>query len=175
MRGSQQVLRLCRASPHQRDRDPDLRTAMGPNRSDVASSLDPPRSEAAASSRTGLAVPAHVQLFTTLTSAHIGWRLLSGNNREIGRGANAFPDVECAVVAIKQSQLLVAAFEPRIRRIATSHWRWELLSADVPHIASGHSFDRQIRCEQGLEQFLSVFITAPISSGLMVSGSRRGR
>lgn len=118
---------------------------------------------------------AHVQLFTTLTSAGIHWRLLSGNNRDVGRGQHAYLDVESAVVAIKQLQQLVTEFDQRVRRIATSRWRWELLLGEKLAITSGHAFDRQIRCEQGMVQFLAVFDLAPIGDGLMVSGSRRGR
>ncbi len=118
---------------------------------------------------------AHVQLFTTLSTTQIRWRLLSGNNREVGRGAAAYPDVDAAVAAIRQSQVMITEFNRRVRRVTSNHWRWELLCSDIAHIASGHPFDRQIRCEQGLEQFLSLFVAAPIGDAVMVSGSRRGR
>ena len=118
---------------------------------------------------------AHVQLFTTLATAHVRWRLLSGNNRELGRGAVLYPDTDAAIMAIEQSRILLAQFQCQVRRVVGGHWRWELLSANVPHIESGRQFDRQIRCEQGLAQFMSLFTIATISDNVMISGSRRGR
>ena len=84
-------------------------------------------------------------------------------------------DADAAIVAIVQSQVLLAQFQSQVRRVSGGQWRWELLAANVTHIESGHQFDRQIRCEQGLAQFMSLFTIATISDNVMISGSRRGR
>jgi hypothetical protein len=121
------------------------------------------------------AMGGHVQLFTLRPRPEVHWRLLSGNNREVGRGAEMYADVEAAIVAIKQFQLRVVELVPQVGRASPNHWRWTLSLAATTVVASGHPFDRQIRCKQALAQFLSLFSSAPIGDGLMASGSRRGR
>ena len=118
---------------------------------------------------------AHVQLFTLRPGPEIHWRLLGGNNREVGRGAERYADVEAAIVAIKHIQLRVADLVPQVGRATPNQWRWTLSLDGTIVVASGHAFDRQIRCEQALAQFRLLFGSAPIGDGLMASGSRRGR
>src|SRR5262245_52634477 len=113
---------------------------------------------------------AHVQLFTTLAKAGVKWRLLSGNNREVGRGEHVYADVEAAVVGIKQLQLMIGDFDQRIRHVPSGQWRWELLANEEPAVGSARGFDRQIRCELAMQQFLTLFDLAPIGDGVMVSG-----
>ena len=117
----------------------------------------------------------HVQLFASGATAPVRWRLLSGNNRDMGRGVDLFDDAEACRVALKQLQTDAADLLPKVRRLSPSSWQWEIVLDGVAVAAAGHTFDRLIRCEQGMTQFLEHFAAAPIGGGVMLSDSRRWR
>jgi hypothetical protein len=117
----------------------------------------------------------HIQLFSLAVNAPVRWRLLSGNNRDMGRSLDEFDDVESCRVALKQLQVDAADLVARVRRLTPSSWQWEITLDEQPIASSGHPFDRLIRCEQGMTQFVTHFATAPIGATLMVSESRRWR
>lgn len=115
----------------------------------------------------------HIQLFSRTFGAPVRWRMLSGNNREIGRGVESYPDLESCRIGVKEMQSQLHELEPGIRRMTSNEWAW-LLARDSHVIAmSGHGFNRLIRCEQGLAQFLANVREAEIGLTLMVSESRR--
>lgn len=114
----------------------------------------------------------HIQLFATTADAPVQWRLLSGNNREIGRGAETFADTETCRIAVKELQTTVEELESLVRR--DRHvWIWQLVLADRLVAASAHGYDRQIRCQRGLTQFRTELRDAAIGAGLMISQARR--
>jgi hypothetical protein len=115
----------------------------------------------------------HVQMFSSTASDPVRWRLLSGNNREIGRGAMAYPDVETCQIAIKELQSNLDELESRLRRVRPSAWIWELLRDGEMAAFAGHAFDRMIRCRQGLGQFSAQLMDAPVAPVLIVSAARR--
>jgi hypothetical protein len=115
----------------------------------------------------------HIQMFSQTTSDPVRWRLLSGNNREIGRGAIVHADAETCRVAIKEVQAGVEEMEGRLRRVRPSAWIWELLRGGELIAFAGHPFDRMIRCRQGLQQFTDQVVEAPVAPVLIVSGARR--
>ena len=117
----------------------------------------------------------HIQLFALATNAPVRWRLLSGNNRDMGRSLDEYDDPESCRMALKQLQVDAPDLIPRVRRLTPSSWQWEILLDDLPIASSGHPFDRLIRCEQGMAQFIANFATAPVGPTLMVSESRRWR
>lgn len=121
----------------------------------------------------GSGAAGHVQLFTRTADAPVRWRLLSGNNRETGRGAETFPDVETCRVGIKDLQTTIDELDASVRRTSANAWVWQLLLEGRTVAVSGRSFDRQIRCEQGLAHFLQHIRDAEIGSTLMVSDARR--
>lgn len=115
----------------------------------------------------------HIQLFSRSVGEPIRWRMLSGNNREIGRGVDSYPDVESARIGVKELQTLLDALEAGVRRNTSNEWMWHL-SLDGRLVAvSGHGFNRLIRCEQGLTQFQATIRVAEVGPTLMVSDSRR--
>ena len=115
----------------------------------------------------------HIQLFAQTGDSPVRWRLLSGNNREIGRGLVLFTDEEECRLAIKELQCDLGQLVSRIRPTPPNQWAWELRRADQPVAASGHAFDRLVRCERGLAQFIERMAEAPIASTVMVSEARR--
>jgi hypothetical protein len=116
---------------------------------------------------------AHIQLFANTYESPLRWRLLSANNREIGRGVAEFADEEACRLAVKHLQNGIEELESSVRRAASSEWTWELTAAGEPAVRSGHSFARQIRCEQGLLQFRHHVVEAKVGRNVLVSGARR--
>jgi hypothetical protein len=114
-----------------------------------------------------------IQLY--IAAAGVGWRLLSGNNRVIGRNALSFAsEVECRR-AIGELQRQVAGLRGQVRRRNPNHWIWEVHRDGQPVAIAGHPFDRLIRCEQALAAFVEGFADAPVAAVLTDSGSRRWR
>lgn len=115
----------------------------------------------------------HVQLFSRTNAAPVRWRLLSGNNRETGRGVDFYPDIETCRVGVKDFQATIDELDTSVRRTTTNEWAWQLLQSGQLVAVSGRSFDRMIRCEQGLAHFLEHIREAEIGAALMVSNARR--
>jgi hypothetical protein len=115
----------------------------------------------------------HVQLFSTTPDAPVRWRLLSGNNRETGRGVESYADAESCRVGIKDLQATLDELDASVRRTGANQWVWQLLLDGQAVAVSGRSFDRLIRCEQGLAHFLEHIRDAEIGATLMVSSARR--
>lgn len=116
---------------------------------------------------------AHIQLFARTANSEVQWRLLSGNNREIGRSALSYPDAETCRVEIKELQTISEELESGVRRMSSNEWRWRLTKDGKLVAASSRGFDRLIRCEQGLAHFLAQLTEADISLSVMISSSRR--
>ena len=117
----------------------------------------------------------HVQLFAATANDPIRWRLLCRNNREAGRGAEAFLDAETCRIAVKELQMGVDELVASVRRNGATSWVWQLSRGDRVVVSSGNSYDRLIRCEQSLAQFRERFAEAEIGNGLMITQSRRWR
>jgi hypothetical protein len=120
-----------------------------------------------------VAAGCHVQLFAGTLDAPVRWRLLSGNNREIGRGAESFPDAETCRIAVKEMQCSVDELEATVRRGEGHAWVWQLSFRGRVVAASAHGFDRLIRCNRGLDQFRDELRGAAVGTGVMISQTRR--
>lgn len=116
---------------------------------------------------------AHIQLYASSDGAPIRWRLLGGNNRELGRGAGEFGDRESCVLGIKHLKNVVDDLVVSLQRNDEGSWGWLLCLGGVPVAASGNRYDRQIRCKQGVAQFIAAFRICEVGSGLMLTQSRR--
>ena len=115
----------------------------------------------------------HIQLFAKDEFAPVRWRLLSGNNRELGRGTGEFSDSESCRLGIKHLQNIAADLEHGVHRSGSCNWTWALSLGGVLVASSGHRYDRLIRCRQGLAHFVVQFETCEVGPGLMVAASRR--
>jgi hypothetical protein len=115
----------------------------------------------------------HIQLFSATPNSPVRWRLLSGNNRDAGRGTESYPDAESCRIGVKQLQAAISELEPSLRRTALNEWVWQVSLRGQVVAVSGRGFDRLIRCEQGLRQFVLHIRDAEIGSTLMVTNARR--
>jgi hypothetical protein len=122
---------------------------------------------------TGPATRAHFQLYAESFTAPVRWRLLSGNNRDIGRCAAEFADRESCLLGIKRLLHSLGETQSVVRRAAGNQWIWSLSLRGEPAVVSGHSYDRQIRAEHARQQFLQHAPIATVTETVMVSAARR--
>jgi hypothetical protein len=115
----------------------------------------------------------HILLYAATPDAPVRWRLLSANNREIGRGLLGYPDAESSCIAIKELQRDVAILEPRIKRVEPNRWLWEVYQGRVLVATAGRPFDRLIRCEQSVERFVGQFAYATVTANVIYTAARR--
>lgn len=115
---------------------------------------------------------AHFQLYSVVADGPVRWRLLSRNNRELGRGGIDFSTVEDCALAIKQLQRDVEVYDVSWRRIG-HQWTWALVNDGVETVIAGNRYDRRVRCEQSLQQFVVLAPCASVGLSLMVSTNRR--
>lgn len=112
-------------------------------------------------------------MFALATGKPLQWRLLSGNNRESGRGVLSFSDVESCREAILELQSTLDTTHLQVRRTGNNQWTWQLLIGDVAVAAATREYDRMIRCEQAAQAFLRSLRTAIISDTITISNARR--
>jgi hypothetical protein len=116
----------------------------------------------------------HFQLYAAISGGAVLWRLLSGNNRDLGRSSAGFPDSESCVDAIISMLSLLSILQPSVKPAPKNQWVWALRDSEGSvQAVSGHTYDRQIRCEQGRAQFVRMAPTASIGRAVMVSRTRR--
>ena len=115
----------------------------------------------------------HLQLFASTPTSDVRWRLLSGNNREIARCVDSYPDAESCRIAVKELQASIEDLLPVVRQTEAHRWVWQLSDQDGVVVASAHHFDRLIRCQRGLDQARAELPIATISPGVMFSLARR--
>jgi hypothetical protein len=115
----------------------------------------------------------HILRYATTPDAPVRWRLLSANNREIGRGLVDYPDAESSCIAIKELQRDVAILEPRIKRVEPNRWVWEVYQGRVLVAMAGRTFDRLIRCEQSVERFVGQLGDATVTATVVYTATRR--
>jgi hypothetical protein len=116
---------------------------------------------------------AHFQLFTSDVRGLIKWRLLSGNNRELGRSVRGYLDAETGQLGVKEFVENIELLSASVRRRDDGRWGWALLREDEPWAVCGHPYDRQVRCDQALMIFTELAVEARPGSGVIVSAARR--
>ncbi|MBO0884110.1 MAG: hypothetical protein J2P17_28020 [Mycobacterium sp.] len=130
---------------------------------------------AAPSAREGILRPssAHFQMFAGSGKSPVRWRLLSGNNRELGRSAYACDDAEACRTELEKLLADLDLLESRLRLLAPHRWCWELLRDGFVVAVAGHLFERQVRCHQVLDQFLRDAPLASTSEAVVIGTYRR--
>lgn len=116
---------------------------------------------------------AHFQIFAFDGKTDIRWRLLSANNRELGRGYSLHETAEDCVIAIKTMIGVLEDLVVVTRRREGNLWQWALLADDVPVAVSGHNYDRQIRSQEAVDRFRSQAGVARIGDTVVHTGARR--
>jgi hypothetical protein len=90
------------------------------------------------------------------SSTWCAWRLLSTNNRELGRSYTTFSDpAECAESVALLRTRIDDADAAIVAGLRTGLWHWEVSVNALQIAISPRSFTRQRECEHNLEQFLA--------------------
>ena len=116
---------------------------------------------------------AHIQLYAQTAVSAVRWRLLGGNNRELGRGTGEYSNADVARRAIRRLQQSAGDLEHNLQRGGASSWSWVLSLDGVAIATSGHRYDRLIRCRQGLAHFVEQLARCDVGPGVMLTQSRR--
>ncbi len=116
---------------------------------------------------------AHFQLFALDGKTNIRWRLLSANNRELGRSYSTHPTTDECFAAIISMVAALDGLVVTTRRRDQSLWEWLLFDADRPIAMSGRGHDRQIRSIEAAARFRCYASLAPVSDALAHTGARR--
>jgi hypothetical protein len=115
----------------------------------------------------------HFQLYSSRPGAGVNWRLLSGNNRDLGRGCLFSDDADACRDAIAAVVRGLPVASGVIRPGSQNRWTWALLVDGVTVAVSGRDYDRQVRCEAARAQFVEYAAFAPIGPVVMITGARR--
>ncbi len=116
---------------------------------------------------------AHFQMFSLTPQGEVRWRLLSANNRDLGRGVAAYPDAGACQVAIKELVVELDALQAQVRRRGPSQWQWALLAGADVVVLGAHGYDRQVRCDQAVRHFVEHAALGQIADTLVLAGARR--
>jgi hypothetical protein len=99
-------------------------------------------------------VPVPVDL-GELPSPAICWRLLSANNRQLGRSADVFDDLAACVRAVELLLVGLDDAEPLVtRHRAPVRWTWRVLEGNRVVAMSGRSFEAERQAIRTLDNFL---------------------
>ena len=116
---------------------------------------------------------AHFQMFSMTPQGEVRWRLLSANNRDLGRGVVAYPDASACQVAIKELVVELDALQMQVRRRGVNQWQWALLDGADVVVLGAHGYDRQVRCDQAVRHFVEHAALGHIADNLVLAGARR--
>ncbi len=117
----------------------------------------------------------HFQLYRAAAGAPVGWRLLGGNHRPIGRSAGSFADPTECLHALVGVLSLLDVLDCAVSRQPLNQWGWLLRHQGIDLVASAHSYDRQVRALNAQAQFRRQAAAARINETVMLSATRRWR
>jgi len=105
-------------------------------------------------------------------AAPVRWRLLGANNRELGRGAGPFADLESCQAAVRDLVARVAGATPGIVGDAdhTGAWSWRLDLDGHPVAVSWRTYLRHRECAYSLAHFIGAVPRAVVTSASCAGG-----
>lgn len=93
----------------------------------------------------------------------VTWRLLATNNRDLGRGSEAYPDREACWDAVLKLQRGAAELEAVLIRTGPSSWSWRIqVGSGTVAVASRH-YQRRIQATQAAAVALELIPAAELS------------
>jgi hypothetical protein len=106
--------------------------------------------------------------------APVTWRLLSGNNRDLGRAAASFPDAAACLAGIQR--LRVALATPVVSVSSPdgrSRWTWRIAVDPADGAVSSRVYQRRVQAEAACAVFLNLAVDAPVAGVVRLVGSGR--
>lgn len=105
----------------------------------------------------------------TASAWEITWRLVAGNNHDLGRSPRPFPDAESAREAIEQLRAaldgMTSGLSPDSR---PGRWGWQLRQGTDVTAVSSRWYERQRESRYSLGQFVAAVPVAPLSPTVAV-------
>jgi hypothetical protein len=94
-------------------------------------------------------------------SRAICWRLLSPNNRQLGRSADVFDDLAACLHAVELFLVGLPDAEPLVtRHTGPVRWTWRVLEGNHVVAMSGRSFEAERQAVRTLDNFLASAVFA---------------
>jgi hypothetical protein len=101
----------------------------------------------------------------------VTWRLLSTNNRDLGRAARIFPDIESCLAALRHLRSQLPSAMPVTARSDRTSWVWRIVVAGEDVAVSSRSYHRRVHCEYACTVFLSLVPDATVTDAPRVVSS----
>ncbi len=95
---------------------------------------------------------ARYQFFTRVPSA-IEWRLISANNRELGRCTEPFVDLASCTMAVERLRDGIDGADELVTQDPSGGWRWRLSVQNASVAMSCRAYLRRVECTTTLLQF----------------------
>ena len=99
--------------------------------------------------------------FFTRRPATVEWRLISANNRDLGRSAVPAGSLDACLMVVLDLRATIDRVPDELLADPWRRWRWRLLRDGTPIAVSSRSFLRQAECEATLTQFRKQAAGAP--------------
>ena len=96
-------------------------------------------------------------------AGHVGpvtWRLMSANNRSIGRAVRDFPDVDTCMSSVRELRRQLGSATCLTVRDGPRHWMWRVRVGNADHAVSSRRYERRVQAKNSCESFLELVRTA---------------
>ena len=96
---------------------------------------------------------ARFQFFTRSAASSVEWRLISANNRDLGRCAAPLGDLVSCRLAVDRLRETIDAADEIVLQDPSGDWRWLLSWQDQAVAISSRAYPRRPECLATLVQF----------------------
>ncbi len=100
------------------------------------------------------------------TGPGVTWRLLGGNNRDLGRAAAVFADVESCLDSVRLLQRSLVVAVAVTSRSAREGWTWRMQVGTVDLAVSSRSYQRRVQTEYAFEVFFNLVPGAEVTAAM---------
>jgi hypothetical protein len=94
------------------------------------------------------------------------WRLLSNNNRDLGRAVSIFEDVDGCLVAVEHLRRNAGRATPVSLRAGRADWTWRVQVDQVPVAVSSRRYQRRVQAEYACGVFLGLVEEANVMNAV---------
>ena len=99
--------------------------------------------------------------------ASVTWRLLSGNNRDLGRAATGFADPAACLAAVQRlREMLHSAVVTVGSPDGRGRWTWRVRLDDAEVAISSRAYQRRVQAEAACRVFLGLAVGARVTEDL---------